>query len=214
MGMNASLETHAQLAEGGQSGVCAFDHPAMAPQPIIALNSSAGDPNLDASAPEMLPAACEVVALVRMQLGRPAARPAALAPHIGQGIDQLLEDHRVVPVGAGHAEHQRDALAVRDEVALAAQLASVRGVGARVRAPRGLATLAASRLARLKSSRPALRSSASNSMRNWCHTPASCHWRSRRQQVMPLPKPNSCGNSSQGMSLAHAALSVHAGNVT
>jgi len=153
---------------------------------------------LDASTPEMLPTACEVVALVRVQLVWPTARLAALSPYIGQGIDQLLENHRVVAVGTSHAEHQRDALAVCDDVAFAAEFSPVRGVGPSVRAPRGLGTLAPSRLARLKSSRPALRSSASSSICNWCHTPASFHWRSRRQQVMPLPKPNSSGNSSQG----------------
>jgi hypothetical protein len=30
-----------------------------------------------------------------------------------------------------------------------------------------------------------------------CHTPRFCHWRSRRQQVTPLPKPNSGGRSRQ-----------------
>ena len=173
--------------------------PTMAAQSIVALDAPAGDAIDDAPAPEVRPAARKVVALVRMQLARPAARSAALSSHIGQGIDQLLEDHRVVPVGAGDAEHQRDALAVRDEVALAAEFAPVGRVGARVRAPRGLGTLAASRLARLKSSLPALRSSASSSRCRRCHTPASCHWRRRCQHVMPLPKPSSCGSSSQGM---------------
>ena len=129
MSMDASFETDAQLAEGGQPGMCAFHDPAMASEPVVAFDSSASDSILDASAPEMLPTARKVVALVRMQLARPAAWPAALSSHIGQGIDQLLEDHRVVPVGAGDAEHQRDALAVRDEVALAAEFAPVGRVG-------------------------------------------------------------------------------------
>jgi len=72
--MNASLETHAQLAEGGQPSMRALDHPAMAPESVVALDTPAGDPILDAPAPEMLPAAREVVTLVCMQLVRPAAR--------------------------------------------------------------------------------------------------------------------------------------------
>lgn len=104
-----------------------------------------------------------------------------------------------MPVGARDAEDQRDALAVRDDVALAAELASVRRVGPGVLAPLGLATLAASRLARLKSSLPAPRNLSSNNRCRRCHTPAACQSRRRRQQVMPLPKPSSWGNASQGI---------------
>jgi len=56
--------------------------------------------------------------------------------------------------------------------------------------PRGLGTLAPSGLTRLKSSRPAPCNSANNSKCSWCHTPAACHSRGRRQHVMPLPKPS------------------------
>lgn len=97
-------------------------------------------------------AARKVVALVGMQLVRPTARPPALACDTRDGVHKFLEHYRVVPVGSGHAEHQRDALPVRDEVTLAAELASIGRVGPRVRAPRGLGTLAPSRLTRLKSS--------------------------------------------------------------
>jgi hypothetical protein len=134
-----------------------------------------------------------------MQFGRPSQWPAALAAHVWQRIHQLFEDHRIVTVGSSNAEDQRDALAVREEVALAAEFAPVRGVGACVRTPRGLGTLAPSRLTRLKSSWPAPCSSASKSRCRRCHTPTACQSRSLRQQVMPLPKPSSWGSSSQGM---------------
>lgn len=190
MSLGAAFEADAQLAEGCQPGVRSLHHPAMAPQPVVALDAPAGDAALDTSSPEMFPTAREVVALVGMQLVGPTARSAALAGDLGHGIHEFLEHHRVMPVGTRDAEHQRDALPVRDEMALAAELASVGRVGPRVRAPRGLDTLAPSRLTRLKSSRPAPRNSVSNSRCNWCHTPAACHSRSLRQQVMPLPKPN------------------------
>lgn len=113
-----------------------------------------------------------------------AARSARLAAHRWQGVNQLTEDHRIVTVGSGDAEHQRDALAVRDDMALAAKLSSVRGIGARARAPRGLATLAPSMLTRLKSSLPALRNSSKSSRCRLCHTCAACQSRRRRQQVI------------------------------
>lgn len=199
MSVDTSLESNAQLAEGSEPGISAFDNPSMAPEPIVALDTPAGNAIDDASVLQMSAATREVVALVRMQLVRPAPWPADPTGHRRQGIGQLLEDHRIVPVGTSDTERQRDTLAVCDDVALAAELSSVSGVGARVRAPRGLGTLAASRLARLKLSRPQLRNSVNSSRCNWCHTPAACHWRNRRQQVMPLPKPSSWGRSSQAM---------------
>jgi len=44
-----------------------------------------------------------------------------------------------------------------------------------------------------------LRSSASSASCSCCQTPASCQSRSRRQQVIPDPKPSSCGRNSQGI---------------
>mgnify|MGYP003617906766 FL=1 len=197
--IDPAFEASTQLAEGCQPGVCALNHPAMTPEPVIALDATPGNTPRNAKLAQMSAATREVIALVGMQLVRPAPRPTATATHRWQGIDQLLEHHRVMPVGARDAEDQRDALAVRDDVALAAELAPVRRVGAGVLAPRGLATLAASMLARLKSSLPAPRNSSSNNRCRRCQTPAACQSRRRRQQVMPLPKPSSWGSSSQGM---------------
>lgn len=139
MNVNATLEAGTQLAEGSQPGVGALDHPVVAPETIIALNALASDAILDPAALEMGAAPHVVVALVRMEFFESPARPAPLATHCRQGVDQLLEDHRIATVGSGDAEDQRDALAVRDEVALAAELAPVRGVGAPCAGPRGWA---------------------------------------------------------------------------
>ncbi len=46
---------------------------------------------------------------------------------------------------------------------------------------------------------PADRSSAGSSSRRRCPTPASLQSRSRRQQVIPDPKPSSCGRYHHGM---------------
>lgn len=79
MNVDAMLESGAQLAEGSQPRVSTLDHPAMATEPIIALDASAGDAILDASALEMGAASRVVVTLVSMQLLGPPARPAPLA---------------------------------------------------------------------------------------------------------------------------------------
>lgn len=199
MNVDATLEAGTQLAKGSQPGMSALDHPAMASEAVIALDAPTSDTVFNAATLEVRTASGEVVALVRMQLGGPAARPAWLASDRRQGIDQLFEDHRIVAIGPGHAEHQWDALAVRDEMAFASEFPSVRRIGPCVRTPRGLGTLAPSIQTRLKSSLSALRSSVSSTRCRPCHTPALRQSRSRRQQVMPLPKPNSCGRCSQGI---------------
>ncbi len=139
MNIDATLKPDTQLAESGQPRMRALDHPAVAPEPVIAFDASAGDAILDASAPEVRAAARIVVALVGMQFVGPSQWPVALAAHRWQSINQFFENHRIMAVGPGDAERQRDALAIRNEVALAAELAPVRGVGACVRAPRGWA---------------------------------------------------------------------------
>lgn len=199
MNVDATLEAITQLAECGQPGVRALYDPAMSSESVVALDTSAGNTVLDAPTLEMGATARKVVALVRVQFAGPATRPAALACNRRQGINQLVEHHRVMTIGPGDAEHHRDALAIRDEVTFAAKFSPVRRVRACVRAPRGLGTLAPSMLKRLKSSLSTLRSSSSSARCRPCHTPAACQSRSRRQQVMPLPKPSSCGSSSHGM---------------
>jgi hypothetical protein len=141
MNVNAPLKASSQLAKGGHPGVCALDNPTVAPKPIIALNAFAGYAVMDTAAFEMSTAARVVVSLVCVQLTGPATRSAWLAAHRRQGVNQLIKDHRIVTIGSCDAKDQRGALAARDEMAFTAKLSSVRGIGARVQAPRGLATL-------------------------------------------------------------------------
>jgi hypothetical protein len=134
----------------------------MTTQPIVALDPLASNPWRDAVSSQMIPAAVHVIRLVGMQFLRPPLRSPRLASDRRQGIDQHLEYHRVVPVGTGHTVRQRNSVAVGDQMPFAAEFSAIGRVRAGVRAPRGAATLAASKLARLKSSFPVRRSSASN----------------------------------------------------
>lgn len=163
MGVDAAFEADTQLAEGGNPGVSSLDHPTMAAQAIIALNTFTCDSHFDATVTQMRSAALVVIAFVGMQLVRPAARLANAPWHRWQCVDEFFEDDRVVPVRTGHAEHHRDAVAIRDDVTFAAEFAPVCWVGPCERAPRGLGTLAPSILARLKSSLPAARNCANSS---------------------------------------------------
>lgn len=102
-------------------------HPAVMTEPVIALDAPASNARLNAPTPEIGTPACKFIGLVCVQPVRPAVRPAS------------LEDHRVmaVCVGSSHPEDQWLALSVCDDMALAAEFALVRRVGARVRTPGG-----------------------------------------------------------------------------
>ena len=106
MSLDASLEAHTQLAECCQPSVRSLDHPAVAPEPVIALDAPASDAVLNAMALEMVAAAMEVVALVSVHALGPASWPARQAPNSGQVVDELFEDDRVVPVGSRDTERQ------------------------------------------------------------------------------------------------------------
>ena len=115
------------------------------------------------------------------------------------GIEQLLEDGRVVAVGAGQERGERDAAPVDHNMALRARFAAIRRVRAdQLRPPfgRDAGTVQAGPapvdpvgFAQPVQQRPVQAS----------QTPASCQSRSRRQQVMPEPQPSSWGSISQGM---------------
>lgn len=128
-----------------------LDDPAVASQFLVAFHATAGNPGLNAALRQVLTTAAEVIALVGMQLVWPLMRSTGQAGYCGHGIDQGLEHYRVMAIGAGKGQRQRDAASVDDDVPFAAQFSPVGGIGAGLLAPRGLATLAPSILARFQS---------------------------------------------------------------
>ncbi len=158
MCLQAALEADAQFTEPCKPGMRALHDPAVSPQALAALYTPAGDPCQDAAPLQVAPAALEVVALVRMQLVRALPRSSSQAGYGHQRIERGLERHRIMPVRSRHRQGQRDALRIYDKVALAAEFASVCRVRACLLAPRGLATLALSMLARRQSMRSCSRS--------------------------------------------------------
>ncbi len=199
MNVETPFETNAQFAETGKPGMRALDHPAMPSEPLAAFHTATGDTCRDAAPLQVTPTACKVIALVRMQLVRAFARLAIQSRHSRNGIERGLEGHRVVAVGTRDRDGQRNAARVYDDVPLRPEFAPVRRVGAGFLAPRGLETLAASRLARSQSIWSCSRKRRSIARCSCSHTPSACQSRSRRQQVMPLPKPSSLGRYSHGM---------------
>jgi hypothetical protein len=82
-------------------------------------------------------------------------------------------------------------------VPLRAVFPAVGGIGASLRPPKTARTEQLSKIALDQSISPANPSSSKSSRQTFSQTPAACQSRRRRQQVMPLPQPSSCGKYSQ-----------------
>ncbi|ACR29016.1 Hypothetical protein bglu_1g19000 [Burkholderia glumae BGR1] len=199
MNIETALEANPELSKSGEPSVRALDDPTMSPQPFAAFDTAAGDTGLDAALSQITPATREVIPFVSVQFARTLARLAVQARYRRNGIKRGFECHRIVPVGSRNRDSQRDAACIYDDVSFRSELASVRRVGAGFLPPRGLETLAPSRLARSQSIWSCSRNRRSIARCSRCHTPAACQSRRRRQHVMPLPKPSSCGRSSHGI---------------
>jgi hypothetical protein len=136
-----------------------------------------------------------------VQFGRPfagSARPAA-RPHNGWNrIDEWEELGGVVGVGGREADGQRDAVPIDNQVVFGAGLATVGRVGTGGCAPLLARTLRLSALARDQSTVASSPSRFSSMVCSFSQTPAACQSRRRRQQVTPLPQPNSFGSSRHG----------------
>jgi hypothetical protein len=147
MNVETTLETNAQFAESGEPGMCALDDPAMLSKSLLAHYAFAGDTSRNSALLQVAPAPGKVIILVSMQFARAFARLAIQSRHRRDGIDCPLECNRVVPAGPRDRDGKRNASRIYDDVPLRPELALVRRVGAGFLAPRGLETLAASRLA-------------------------------------------------------------------
>jgi hypothetical protein len=102
-------------------------------------------------------------------------------------------------VAAGKRDRERAAAAAGDQVVLGAAAGAVDRARAGLGAPPKARTCELSITARDQSIRSASFSLANSNSCKRCQTPASCHSRNLRQQVMPEPQPISCGRYSQGI---------------
>jgi hypothetical protein len=116
-------------------------------------------------------------------------------------LHQRLQLGDVMNIRGGQQHRQWHPLRITNYVMFAAFFRSIRGIGARFGPPKSARTLAESTTARSHWMRSASRNRDSKTQRIFSHTPAPCHSRSRRQQVMGEPHPNSWGSMDQGIPL-------------
>lgn len=199
MYVESALKTDSLFPEASKPGMCPLDDPAVSTQAFFTFDTFASDARCDAAFSQKPSASGIVVALVGMQFAGALPWPSIQSRHGRDSIQCALECYRIMPVCPCDRDCQRNASCINDDVPFAAQFSTIGWVWASFLPPRGLATLAPSILARLQSSWSCSRNLLSIARCSFSQTPAACQSRSRRQQVIPLPKPSSCGKSSHGM---------------
>ena len=189
MHVGPALITDGEAPEAAEPGKRSLHDPTVPAQALTAVDPASGDPSLDPVPSQSFATAWHVIGLVRVELGWALARPPPPLPNGRHSIDQLLEDAAVVNVGCGKPDGKRDAIGICDEVPLRARPTAVRRVRSSLLAPLLAATLALSRHARRQSIAPTRPRRSSRIRWSRSQTPASCHSRNLRQQVMPEPQP-------------------------
>jgi hypothetical protein len=144
----SSLISHCEPTKSIQPRKSALHHPAVATEPFTRLNPPTRDAGNDATSPQCLPTAGEVVSLVRVQLGRSLPRPSPGLPNRHDGIYRCFQQHRVVHIGPRLHHCEGNSFSVDHQVALRSRFAPIRRVRAGFRAPPGAGTLAESSEAR------------------------------------------------------------------
>jgi len=199
MNIRTLFESDAESAKLMQPRDGPFHHPARLAQATTVWLAALGYQRLDVPVAQLIPMWFGIVSTIRLNNFWFGFWVAGFSSDRRDCIHQRNQFGDIVRIGSRQAHHQRNALRVRQNVMLAAQFRSVRGIGTRFFPPHIARTDPESATARDQSSCPSARNSASSSSWSSCHTPAACHSASRRQQVMPEPQPISCGSISQGI---------------
>ncbi|MDQ0605181.1 hypothetical protein QF037_009526 [Streptomyces canus] len=197
----ADLPADAQAAEPVQQRDRSFHDPAVHAQAGAVPGAAPGEVRGDLEPADLVPVDLVVIAAVGVQVLGAAQWPAALAADRRDGpISGIswVTSLRLPPVVIA-ASGMPCASTIR--WCLLPALPRSTGDGP-VAGPPFIARMwLESTAAREKSSRSAARSSESSSSCRRCQTPASFQSRSRRQQVIPEPKPSSWGRNSQRISV-------------
>jgi hypothetical protein len=199
MDVGSPLIAHFQPFLTIQPGMGPLDDPAVTAEFLLRLNAFAGDARRNATLTQGGQILLRLVPFVGVQLVRSFPWSPAWTLDRLDRIQTLFEHRRLVDVGCGQQDGQRDPLAVDHKMALRALFAAIRWILPGFFAPPGEATVEASIAARLQSIRSAWPSRSRKTRWRRSQTPAFCQSRSRRQQVIPDPQPISGGSISHGV---------------
>ena len=192
----ASFPADAETPEAVEPGDRALYNPAMNTEAGAVRDAAPGDHRFDALSPDQAAVLVVVIATVPEQDVRPSTRSSHASRDRGDLGEQWHQLGDVVAISAGQGHRERDALPVDEDVVLAARPRAVDRAGTAFGPRRAARTWEESITARDQSNCFAARNLASSTTCSRSQTPASFHAASRRQHVMPEPKPSSCGRYS------------------
>jgi hypothetical protein len=196
-GVVASLVADGDPMMASEPSRRAFHHPAMPSQRLGSVDAAPGDARLDRAPAQRPSAVPEIAALVGMEPGRSPLRSAHPVADRRHGIDRRFEQAAVGDVCRAEADGKRDAPGVGNEMALRPGATEIGRIGAGLLAPLVAGTQALSTQASFPSMALARPRRSSRTRSSLSQTPAACQPRSRRQQVMPDPRPIACGSISK-----------------
>lgn len=176
-----------------------LNDPTKRTQPTAMLRAATSKNRSDSPFSQFLAMGVRIVRPIALDRVGPLAWSADFACDRRDGIGQRQQLCHVVAIRRREDRGKWDAIRIGNEVVFRARFATIRRVGARFGPPKTARTDAESTTARDQSIWSASRRRSSSTCITLSHTPAFCQSRRRRQQVMPLPHPISCGRYSQGM---------------
>jgi len=195
----ALLVTDPQSAEFKQPSKNTFHNPAMFAQTTAVFRMSLGDQRLNAAPTQRLADfGFGIIGSIRKHFFRSPSASPIRTPDRRHSVDQRDGLLRVVDVGRRVLDRQRDPRAIAGKMPFRPIFAAIRRIWSGLRPPKTARTEQLSKINLFQSISSAKPSWSSKIRQIFCHTPAWCQSRKRRQHVMPLPQPNSLGNSSQG----------------
>jgi hypothetical protein len=168
-------------------------------QPTTVFSMSFSDKRFDTASPQRLTDFClGIISSICKNFFRSPSALTIGAFDRWHSINQLNCLLRVVDVCRRVFDCQRNPLAIAGNMPFRPIFTAIRRVWSGARPPKTARTEQLSKM-NLSQSILSANPSLSNKIRHtFCHTPAWCQSRKRRQQVMPLPQPSSKGKYSQG----------------
>jgi hypothetical protein len=185
-----------------EPGEGALHDPPVSAEFRLGVDARASDARGDVPSTQGVATGATGVGFVGVQLRGASARATARPRDRRDRVDGVQKDGPLVDIGGRLEADERDALPLGYQMVLGARFGPVGGVRADCLGRRPpffspfAGTVELSMLARLQSIRSASPRRSNKAQCRSHQTPASCQSRSRRQQVIPLPHPISCGSYS------------------
>lgn len=193
------LESNTQSAKLVEPSAGSFDNPTMLSKRLAGVDTTLGNPDLDATLADRIAIGRIIIRLIRMQLVGPLPGSASTLLYWLDCIQHRLKHLDIVRVGRRKPGCKRNTLPLYHNMALRARFAAIRRIRPSLQSPRGAATENESIHALLQSSWSASPSLSKSTWWSLRQTPASCQSRSLRQHVTPELQPISSGSILQGM---------------